>query len=235
VAFLLSLLELWRLNLAVPNPLMAAKYIWLGLMLVAAAGVLVVASRDGESLEFRRRTRIAGLAALLAFLPFVLLSLLPDALTGQYLLPYEITFLFLPALPVGYGYAVLRYRLVHLEGYVNRAAAYLLVALIVGSLYGLAYLLVPNLLPGRSASLPAGGFAAALILILAAHPLYRFLQRWVDSLFYGGWYDDRRAARQISQALKQVRGDTYSIAQTLCQALQKTIQLEYVNLLLGQG
>lgn len=235
VAFLLSLLELWRLNLAAPNPLLVAKYIWLGLMLVAAAGVLVVASRDGETLEFRRRTRIAGLAALIAFLPFVFLSLIPDALTGQYVLPYEVTFLFLPALPLGYGYAILRYRLVHLERYVNRSAVYFLVALVIGSVYGMVYLLVPNLLPGNSASLPAGGFAVALILILAAHPLYRFLQRWVDGLFYGGWYDDRRAAMLISQALKQVKGDPYSIAQTLSRALQKTIQLEYVNLLLGDG
>ena len=235
LAFLFSLLELWRLNLAAPGPLLAVKYIWLGLTLVAAAGVLVVASRDGETIEFRRRTRIAGLGALIAFLPFVLLSLMPDALTGQYLLPYEVTFLFLPALPLGYGYAILRYRLIRIERYVNRSAAYVLVALAVGSFYGLAYLLVPNLLPAKSTSVPAGGFVVALILILAVHPLYKFLQRWVDSLFYGGWYDDRRAAKQISRAIKQVKGDTYSIAQTLCQALQKTMQLEYANLLLGDG
>lgn len=235
VTFLLSLLELWRLKLATPNPLLAVKYIWLGLTLVAAAVVLVAASRDGETNAFRRRTRIAGLAGLVAFLPFVLLSLFPDALSGHYLLPYEVTLLFLPALPLGYGYAILRYRLIGIERYVNRSAAYFLVALIVGSLYGLAYILIPNLLPGKSALLPTGGFVVALILILTVHPLYKFLQRWVDSLFYGGWYDDRHAAKQISQAIRQVKGDTYSIAQTLCQALQKTMQLEYVNLLVGDG
>lgn len=74
-----------------------------------------------------------------------------------------------------------------------------------------------------------------MILIFAAHPLYRILQRWVDKVFYGGWYDDRAVVKQVSRALTQAEGDVYGIAMTLCQALQKTLQIEYVNLVLSDG
>lgn len=103
LAFVFTLVDLVRLASATPGLIQAIKYLWLGLILVFATFILINASRIGKPVEFRRKTRIAGLSALIAFLPFVLFSLIPDALFGYYLFPYEVSFLSLPVLPLGYS------------------------------------------------------------------------------------------------------------------------------------
>jgi signal transduction histidine kinase len=235
LALIFSLLDLLRFAEEATGLLLTVRYLWVGLTLLAAAGVLFTAPHPSTALDDRRKTRIAALTAVIAFLPFVLFSLLPDALFDQTILPYEIAFLTLPVLPLGYSYAILRYKLIHLDHYVNRSAAYSLVILLIGGLYGLAYLASLRITDQGNEPISLLEIGAMLLLILGAQPLYKFLQRWVDSVFYGGWYDDRVASKQISHALTQVEGDASYIALTLCQALQKTMQLEYADLLLNDG
>lgn len=213
----------------------AISYPWLGLTLLISVGVLVYAYRHSRDVENRRKLGLIALAALMGFLPFVLLSLLPEALFGRPILNYQTTFLALPILPLGYSFAILRYRLIRLEPYINRSAAYMLAATLVAALYGLVYLLAPQLMPGKDHRLTALGLVVVAGLILLAHPLYLQLQRLVNRVFYGGWYDDRAAVRQISQALDRAEGDAAGIAAMLCQALQKTMQLEHAGLLLSSG
>lgn len=230
-----SVLDLVRLSLEVPGSLLTIKYIWLSLLLILSAAVLVFAARVASDMEDRRRSRIAGLAAMNAFLPFIFLSLLPETLFGQYILPYEATFLALSVLPLGYSYAMMRYRLVPLEPYINRASAYTLLGLAIATLYGTIYVISPALLFDPGLFNRWFGFIIVLLLTLTAHPLYKLLRRWVDRLFYGGWYDDRGAAQTISQAIQSGGSDIYSIAQTLCKALRTTMQLRYATLLLNDG
>jgi hypothetical protein len=56
----------------------------------------------------RRQARSVLLAGGLALVLFVVLSILPDALASDPLLPYHISFLLLLAIPLGYGHAVAR-------------------------------------------------------------------------------------------------------------------------------
>ncbi len=235
LTLIFSLLDSLRFAEEATGLLLTVRYLWVGLTLLAAAGVLFSAPHSGTTADDHRKTRIAGLATIIAFLPFVLFSLLPEALFDRTILPYEIAFLALPALPLGYSYAILRYRLIRLEHYVNRSAAYSLVILLVGGLYGLVYVASLRLTDQGNRPVSLLEIGTMLVLILGAQPLYQLLQRWVDNVFYGGWYDDRAANKQISQALAQVEGDAGYIALTLCQALQKTMQLEYADLLLNDG
>jgi signal transduction histidine kinase len=129
----------------------------------------------------------------------------------------------------------MRYRLIPLEKYVNRAAAYTLLALGLATVYGTIYTLFPSFLFDTESSSRWAGFLVVLLLILSAHPSYKLLRRWVDRLYYGGWYDDRETVQKISLAVQGGGNDIHSIGQTLCRALQKTMQLKYVNLLLNDG
>jgi signal transduction histidine kinase len=213
----------------------AISYPWLGLTLLISVGVLVYAYQHSRDVENRRKLGLIALAALMGFLPFVLLSLLPEAIFGRPILNYQTAFLALPILPLGYTFAILRYRLIRLEPYINRSAAYMLAATLVAAIYGLVYLLAPQLMPGKDHRLTALGLVVVAGLILLAHPLYLQFQRLVNRVFYGGRYDDRVAVRQISQTLDRAEGDAAGIAAMLCQALQKTMQLEHAGLLLSSG
>lgn len=233
LALILSLADLGRLQLAMLGPLSILKPVWIGSMLIVSAWILAAARQLPHSSESLRQTRLVAFAALLAFLPLVLLSLIPNSLTGQYILPYQVSLLALPILPMGYGYAILRYRLIRLEKYVNRSAAYSLVIIFIASIYGVIAILTGRLPEGHWMN--SVGWLVTASLIGLSLPLYRTLQKFVDRIFYGAWYDDRATIRQISSALNQVEADVYSVSTTLCQTLQKTMQLEYVNMLLADG
>lgn len=234
LALIFSGLDFIRLFLSSAGPWMIFKALWISSTILAAVGVIIFYSRNHINLEHRRNTRIAGLAALTAYLPFVMLSLLPDALFDRFILPYEFTFLALPILPVGYSFAILRYKLIHLERYLNRGATNTLVVVVLGSLYGLTHFAAQRAVRDES-QLGLLEFLTVITLILWFQPVYKLIQKWVDRIFYGGWYDDRAAARQISLEMTLARSDIYIIALTLCKALQKAVQLEYAHLLLNDG
>lgn len=235
LALVLSLLDLWRLSIAAPALLLSIKLLWVGLLLLLSVAVLVRVSWREEPLPVRSKTGIAALSASQAFIPLVLFSLIPDALFDQPLLSYDITLLALPALPLGYAYAIGRHRLMRMERYVNRGIVYTLVALVVGAVYGVLYLAYTHLVADGKWVVTPAEFGVTILLIITIPVLYRALQRGVDRIFYGRWYDDRAAVWQVSQSVADARGDSAGIGEALCRALLKVLQLEYAAVLLGDG
>jgi signal transduction histidine kinase len=234
LALVFSSWDFLRLYQGHTSPLMVFKMLWIVSAILASVWVLIYSSRKSLDPECRRKTRIAGLAAFTAFLPFIVLSYMPYYIFDRYILSYEISFMALPILPLGYSYSILRYKLIPLERYISRAAAYTLVVLVLAAIYGMAHIATLRTVRAES-QLGFLDFFIVITLILLFQPLNKQFQRWVNQLFYGGWYDDRAATRQISQAITNTRGDTHTIALILCQTLQKTLQLEYAHLLLNDG
>ncbi len=235
LALLLSLADFYRLQLVMVGPILGLKYIWVGICLLASAGLLIYTSWKGATTEQRRRTKIAGISAISAFLPSVFFSLIPDALTGQYMLPYDITMLALLILPLGYSYSILLYRLVKMEREISQSAAYALATFIVFVIYAFLYIFITDSFSSVRQPHTLIEVLAVLVLMLTAHPMHQALARRLYLAFYGGWVDDRGAVKRISEELKHVKGDTVSIAQTLCHTIQRTLLLESVSLVLGDG
>lgn len=235
LAFLLSLADVKRMLLMVTGPLLTLKFLMMGVLLFTSTVVLLANSIWDASAENRRKTRIAGISAVVAMMPMIFLSLLPDALTGQFYLPYEITLLALLLLPAGYTYSILQFRLVKIEREINQSAAYALAAFIIFILYTFIYIFVSSLFSFETRSSPLLVIAIVFVLVITARQAHQTVYRRLYKAIYGGWVDDHGAVKRISQDLKHVTGDTFSIAQTLCQTLQKTLMLDYVHLLLSDG
>ncbi len=66
-----------------------------------------------------------------------------------------------------------------------------------------------------------------LVLILASifAPLHRWVQRLVDRIFYGGWYDYRMGVNRITQGLELIT-DLKELGETVSQRLVFTLRLE---------
>lgn len=235
LAVLFSVADYYRLQLLVAGPLLGIKYIWLGICLLASAGLLVYTSWKGSTPEQRRRTKIAGISAISAFLPSVFFSLIPDALTGQFMLPYEITLITLLFLPLGYSYSIMLHRLVKMEREISQSAAYAMATFIIFVIYAFLYVFLTDSFSSPRQPHSLFEILAVLVLMLTAHPVHQALARRLYLAFYGGWVDDRGAVKRISEELKHVTGDTVSIAQTLCHTIQRTLLLESVSLLLSDG
>lgn len=207
------------------------RLLWLALGLLGVVLTLVQSYRHAPSPATRRWIGVVSIGGAVAFLPLLTLSLLPSLLLGHPWLPYEFAFLFLLLLPLTYGYAIFRYRLVQIDRYVSRGAATILVITLLGAVYLTLYTLLLPLLPQSVWRDQLMTFAIAMLMAVTVGPTHRSFQRMVNRVLYGGWYDYRSAVQSLSQSLDQAANST-ALAENLCEAVQTVVQLEWASLVL---
>lgn len=212
---------------SIPNlsEILKVQRLFLALNLLMVVFLLIYAYRHATSPGARGKIRIVVLGGVLSALPLIILTILPEAIQQQPIVPYPFAFLLLSILPLTYGYAIIRHRLIEIEKHVNRGATYILVYTILGGFYLLLYtILHQRWLP---VVLGESLINTLLVMILATIfvPVHRKVQRIVDTVFYGGWYDYRSAVTEIAQGVEQIT-DLQSLAYKLSERLSKTLRLE---------
>lgn len=203
----------------------AAGQLFLAFCLLVVLYLLVYAYRHSASPGVRGKIRIVLLGGALGLLPVITLTILPDTLLRQPIIPYSFAFLFLGILPLTYGYAIIRHRLIEIERHVNRGATFILVFSILGGFYLFLYAFLHRLLPANVFTEPLINTLLVLVLATVFAPLRQRIQRIVDTAFYGGWYDYRSAVTQITQGWEQIT-QLSELASTVSERLVKTLQLE---------
>lgn len=207
------------------SSLIFASRIFLVLNFVTVIGLLFYSYRHAMTPGVRSKIRIVVLGGALSLLPVVTLFILPATLFQQTLIPYSLVFLFLGVMPLTYGYAIFRHRLIEIERHVNRGATFILVYSVLGGLYLLMYVFLEAIAPQNIFSAAVINTIIVLILASVFVPLQRSIQRLVDSAFYGGWYDYRSAVPQITQGLDQIT-NLQILARTTSERLVKTLRLD---------
>jgi PAS domain S-box-containing protein len=199
--------------------------IFLAVNLLIVVGLLVYNYRHPAYGGARGKIRIVALGGGLTAIPIVTLTILPDALFHQPLILYPLTFLVLGLLPITYGYAIFRLNLIEIEGHVNRGATFILVYSILGGFYLILYGTIQFFLPQIAALGPL--INTILVLILASFfiPLRNRVQKFVDSVFYGGWYDYRSAVTEMTRNLEQYT-ELHLLAKEVSLRLVETFRLE---------
>ncbi|MGE5220937.1 MAG: ATP-binding protein, partial [Omnitrophica WOR_2 bacterium] len=109
--------------------------------------------------------------------------------------------------------------------HVNRGATYILVYSILGAFYLVVYAGIHRLLPANSSIETLLNTLLIFILATIFIPINRRVQKMVDTVFYGGWYDYRSAVRQITQGLEQIT-DLRELARTVGDRLVSTLRLQ---------
>src|SRR5262249_57267836 len=152
---------------------------------VAAAGVLWNSYRNAETPILRQQMKWVTRGTIMSIAPFTLFYVLPY-LNGM--LPtvgMKISVLSLIFLPLTFGYAIVRYRLMDVDLIFKRGMAYTIAtASIVGLYFGaialvgvMASITFPNF--GK-----AGLVAAVVITSLLFDPVKNWIQQRLDRLFY---------------------------------------------------
>jgi signal transduction histidine kinase len=179
-------------------------YLWLLSGFIGATGLMVAAYITPHSPDARRRIRLIVFATVIGFGPIALLTTAPVALFGS-TSPVEESWMFtIPltsVIPIAYAVALWRHNLMGFDRALNRGLVYLLVGIVLFGMYFALLMLFHSLLPTDVAGRAALGAAAALFAALTFQPLQKWIQRLVDRLFYGGWYDYRGLVEKVGQAL----------------------------------
>jgi signal transduction histidine kinase len=234
VAIFLWLLHILspQINQILPNfdsLLKSLRYLWLAVSVLLLLAILIRQYINQIDTEIKYKIKIIFGANFLGILPLLVFSLIPQALFSYYLIPYEITLLFILILPLSYGFLVFRHHYLNIERYLNRSIAYLLILLITATIYSGFYLLIYETIHSEAIK-PLLNWALLILLALFAHPLYNVLFMRIQKLLYGDWYDYQSAIKHVSQAIN-INATKAEVIKAFIDGVQRVFQLEEVHLL----
>lgn len=176
--------------------------LYLGMTLLGLTVGVARSYVTAGSARLRRRLRGLTFGTAAGFVPFLLLSLLPDVAWGTGAgLPYQTTFPFLVAIPLSHAYVIVEHDLRPLDRLLNRSLVVFALGLLWAALYLAGVALGTLLLDDARILQPLMGALVTVAMAAVFTPLREGVQRVVDRTFYGGWYDYRSVVAEVSQAL----------------------------------
>ena len=175
---------------------------YLGIYFIAAAAVLLHSYREAKRPILRQQLKWLTRGTILAITPFTLFYVIPY-LTG--ILPntaMKVSVLSLGILPLTFGYAIFRYRLMDVDLIFKRGAAYTLAALAIAGVYFTVIGLVAEVVHTRVPSAGTTGLVLAIVVTaLLAEPVRKWIQDRIDRVFYRTRYDYRQTLVEFGREL----------------------------------
>ena len=171
------------------------------LEVVSAIGVLVYVYLRRATPDGRRRLRLVVFGNLLAGVPPTLFYLLPTIAGSPYRMPGWLMGLFMVSAPLSYLYAIARHNLFGIDRLLNRTLVYAILSLAIFALYLGPLLFLYRFLLGDLLLQTTVVAGLTLLVGLTFNPARTRVQRLVDQLFYGGWYDYPGVVEAVSDAL----------------------------------
>ncbi len=98
--------------------------------------------------------------------------------------------------------AVLRYRLYDIDRIISRTVSYVMVVGVLGALFVVLVVAVPNLVIGTGSAPPLAVAAATLLVAALFNPLRRRVVRMVDRRFNRARYDSERVMDEFARSLR---------------------------------
>src|SRR5581483_2044019 len=139
---------------------------------------------------------------VLAITPFTLLYVLPYVFPGVGFAPMKLSVVTLGILPLTFGYAIFRYKLMDVDLIFKRGMAYTLAAMAIAGAYFTAIALVGELVHTRIPNAGTAGLVLAIVITaLLADPLQKWIQQRMDRLFYRTRYDYRQTLVEFGREL----------------------------------
>ena len=205
------------------------------LYFIAAAGVLLYNYRRASTPILRQQLKWITRGTILAITPFTLFYVIPY-LTGS--LPttaMKISVLSLGILPLTFGYAIFRYRLMDVDLIFKRGMAYTLAAAAIASAYfavvagvaELVHLQVPS-------SGPIGLVLAIVVTALLFDPVRKWIQERIDQVFYRTGYDYRKTLIEFGRELSS-ETDLDKMLSAVVDRLSRTLMVDRMAVFLSQG
>jgi two-component system, NtrC family, sensor kinase len=172
------------------------------LFFLGAAAVLWYSYRHASTTILRQQLKWVTRGTILAIVPYTLFYVVPYLLGSMPGATMKVSALSLALLPLTFGYAIFRYRLMDVDLIFKRGVVYTLAAAtVVGLYFGLVTavaLLVHNWQPSSG---PVGLILAVIVTALLFDPVRNLIQSRVDQFFYRARYDYRRTLLEFGREL----------------------------------
>ena len=205
---------------------------YLALFFVAAAWVLWHSYRRAGTPILRQQLKWVTRGTILAITPFTLFYVIP------YLLGWDtvkVSVLSLGLLPLTFGYAIFRYRLMDVDLIFKRGMAYTLAAAAVVGMYFTLVAVVGVLVNTRVPSSGRVGLILAIaITALLFDPVRKWIQDRLDQFFYRTRYDYRRTLIESGRELS-AETDLDAMLTSVVERLSRTLLVDRLAIFLASG
>ncbi len=172
------------------------------LLFIAAAVVLVDSYRRASTPILRQQLKWITRGTILAITPFTLLYVLPYLFGAMPSVGMKVSVLSLGLLPLTFGYAIFRYRLMDVDLIFKRGMAYTLAAAAIVGMYFAGVAAIAELVHTRvPSSGPYGLMLAVVVTALLFDPVRKWIQDKLDQFFYRTRYDYRRTLIEFGREM----------------------------------
>ncbi len=211
------------------------QMLYLAVYFVAAAGVLWHSYRHAETGILRQQMKWVTRGTILAVAPFTLFYVLPYLLGMLPTLPMKVSVLSLVFLPLTFGYAIFRYRLMDVDLIFKRGMAYTIAAGAITGAYfaavGVASVLFHQNFPSVG---PIGLIVAIAVTALLFNPFKNWVQEYLDKFFYRKRYDYRRTLIEFGRDLNS-ETDLDKMLSSIVDRLSRTLLVNRLAIFLADA
>ena len=206
---------------------------YLAALFIAAATVLLYNYRKAGTPILRQQLKWVTRGTILAITPFTLFYVVPY-LTGA--LPtnaMRISVLSLGVLPLTFGYAIFRYRLMDVDLIFKRGMVYTMAAAAIAGAYFAVIAGIAEVVHARvPSSGPIGLVLAIVVTALLFDPVRKWIQEGVDQFFYRTRYDYRKTLIEFGRELS-AETDLDEMLSSLVDRLARTLLVDRMAVFLA--
>ena len=172
---------------------------YLALFFVVAAAVLIYNYRRATTPILRQQLKWVTRGTVLAVAPFTLFYVIPYLMSAEGI---KVSVLSLGILPLTFGYAIFRYRLMDVDLIFKRGMVYTLAAAAIIGAYFAVVAGIAELVHARvPSSGPMGLVLAIVVTALLFDPVRKWIQEGIDQFFYRKRYDYRKTLIEFGREL----------------------------------
>jgi len=201
-------------------------------LFVVAASVLWYSYRRASTTILRQQLKWVTRGTILAVVPYTLFYVIPYLLGTLPGLGMKLSVVSLALLPLTFGYAIFRYRLMDVDLIFKRGVVYTLAAAAVVGMYFALVAGVAELVhmqkPGTG---PLGLILAVVVTALLFDPIRKWIQERVDHLFYRTVYDYRRTLIEFGRELSS-ETDLNALLASVVDRLSRTLSVDRIAIFL---
>jgi signal transduction histidine kinase len=186
--------------------------IFLIICIIIAITICIRAYRLSKTLQERKKIKWLLLGFFIGPFGFIIFWILPIILLGHELIPEAFVLLFLVAVPVTFGIAIVRYQFMDIDLIVRRSVVYSIILAIIILVYIGLTSVITLFIKDVNPALPS--VITALLVAILLQPIKSNIQKFVDKKFFRLEYDYRKEQMKFLADIKD-SNDVQSLAEKI--------------------
>jgi two-component system NtrC family sensor kinase len=205
------------------------------LLFIGSAVVLWYSYKRASTTILRQQLKWVTRGTILAIVPYTLFYVVPFLLGSLPDTGMKVSVLSLGLLPLTFGYAIFRYRLMDVDLIFKRGVVYTLAAATVAGLYFALVAGVAWLVQMQKPTTGAVGLILAMVVTaLLFDPVRKWIQDRVDQAFYRTRYDYRRTLIEFGRELSS-ETNLNALLSSVLDRLSRTLAVDRLAIFLNTG